>query len=80
MAFVYGSIARGKGTAKSDIDLMIFGKELAHSEIYGALQKAEKSLMRPINPRPEALLPDDLSNRGPSNLSLFWINLASNKT
>jgi predicted nucleotidyltransferase len=50
LAFVYGSVAKGKDTAKSDIDLMIFGNELALSEIYGALQKAEKSLMRTINP------------------------------
>jgi predicted nucleotidyltransferase len=50
LAFVYGSVAKDKDTAKSDIDLMISGNELALSEIYGALQKAEKSLMRTINP------------------------------
>lgn len=50
LAFVYGSIAKGKDTAKSDIDLMIIGDGMAYSEIYGALQKAEKSLARPINP------------------------------
>ena len=50
LAFVYGSIAKGKDTAKSDIDLMIIGEEIAYSEIYGALQKAETSLLRPINP------------------------------
>lgn len=49
-AFVYGSIAKGKDTAKSDIDLMIIGEELVYSEIYLALQKAEKTLARPINP------------------------------
>jgi len=50
LAFVYGSIAKGKDTAKSDIDLMIIGNEIAYSEIYGALEKAERSLLRPINP------------------------------
>jgi predicted nucleotidyltransferase len=49
-AFVYGSVAQGKDTAKSDIDLMIIGHELAYSEAYAALQKAEKILLRPVNP------------------------------
>jgi predicted nucleotidyltransferase len=50
LAFVFGSVARGKDTAKSDIDLMVFGNDIGYGEIYGALQKAEKALMRPINP------------------------------
>jgi len=50
LAFVHGSVARGKDTAKSDIDLVVFANDLGYSEIYGALQKAEKILMRPINP------------------------------
>jgi predicted nucleotidyltransferase len=49
-AFVYGSIAKGKDTAKSDIDVMIIGEGLAYSEVFSALQKAEKRLARPINP------------------------------
>jgi predicted nucleotidyltransferase len=50
VAFVYGSVAKGKDTAKSDIDLMIIGDDISYSEIFGALQKAEKTLARPINP------------------------------
>lgn len=50
LAFVYGSVARGTDTAHSDIDLMVFAHDTGYSEIYGALQKAEKILMRPINP------------------------------
>lgn len=49
-AFVYGSIAKGKDTAKSDIDVMIIADGLAYSEVFSALQKAEKDLARPINP------------------------------
>jgi predicted nucleotidyltransferase len=49
-AFIYGSLAKGKDTAKSDIDLMIIGEALAYSEIFSALQKAEKLLARSINP------------------------------
>jgi predicted nucleotidyltransferase len=50
LAFVYGSVAKGTDTARSDIDLMVIGHDTGYSEIYGALQKAEKILMRPINP------------------------------
>lgn len=50
VAFVYGSVAKEQDTAKSDIDLMIIGSGLAYSEVYAALQKAEKVLRRPVNP------------------------------
>jgi predicted nucleotidyltransferase len=50
VAFVYGSVAKGKDTAKSDIDLMLVGNEIAYTDTYAALQKAEKILQRPINP------------------------------
>jgi predicted nucleotidyltransferase len=49
-AFVYGSIAKSQDTARSDIDLMIIGRGLAYSDIYATLQKAEKLLLRSINP------------------------------
>jgi predicted nucleotidyltransferase len=50
VAFVYGSVAKGRDTAKSDIDLMIVGTELSYSPVYAALQKAEKTLLRSVNP------------------------------
>lgn len=49
-AFVYGSLAKGSDTSKSDIDLMIIGDGLAYSEVYSALEKAEKTLARPVSP------------------------------
>ena len=49
-AFVYGSVAKGEDTAKSDIDLMILGQGVAYDQIYVALQKAEKILFRSVNP------------------------------
>lgn len=49
-AFVYGSVAKGADTAKSDIDLMIVGDELSYGPVFAALQKAEKALLRPVNP------------------------------
>jgi len=49
-AFVYGSIARGTDTAKSDIDLMILGENLSYGDIFSAMHKAERQVLRPINP------------------------------
>ncbi len=49
-AFVYGSIAKGTDTSRSDIDLMIVGSKLSYSAVYAALQGAEARLLRQINP------------------------------
>src|SRR5204863_9369387 len=50
VAFVYGSVAKGQDTAKSDVDLMIIGDRLGYRDVYSALEKAEKILLRPVNP------------------------------
>jgi|SRR4051812_11628945 predicted nucleotidyltransferase len=65
-AFVYGSIAKGKDRAKSDIDLMVVGDDLSYSEVYSSLQKAENVLARQINP--------DLMSVGE------WVRLVKNKS
>jgi len=49
-AFVYGSVAKGMDTARSDIDLMIIGDDLNYSELYTALQNVESGLGRKISP------------------------------
>jgi predicted nucleotidyltransferase len=49
-AFVYGSVAAGRDTARSDIDLMVIGDDLTYSDIFASLQDAESTLARPINP------------------------------
>jgi predicted nucleotidyltransferase len=49
-AFVYGSVAKGTDTARSDIDLMIVGDELSYSELYTELQSAERTLHRKVSP------------------------------
>jgi predicted nucleotidyltransferase len=49
-AFVYGSVAKGGDTSRSDIDLMIIGNGLAYRDVFAAMQKAEAILHRPINP------------------------------
>lgn len=48
-AFVYGSIAKGTETARSDIDLMVICDDLAYSDLYGSLQEAEATLCRSVH-------------------------------
>jgi hypothetical protein len=43
-------VAKGRDTAGSDIDLMVVGEGFSYGAIYAALQKAEKILLRPVNP------------------------------
>jgi predicted nucleotidyltransferase len=50
VAFVYGSVAKGTDTARSDIDLMVIGDELNYSELYAALQNAEDAMHRTVSP------------------------------
>ena len=50
VAFVYGSIARGTDTARSDIDLMLIAERLDYVGVYEAIQNAEAILGRKINP------------------------------
>jgi predicted nucleotidyltransferase len=50
VAFVYGSVAKSEDRAGSDIDLMIVSDSLTYAEVFGSLERAAKSLGRPINP------------------------------
>ncbi len=49
-AFVYGSVARGTDTARSDIDLMIIAEAVTHADVYGLLQDAERTVARRVTP------------------------------
>lgn len=49
-AFVFGSIASGKESAASDIDLMIIG-EVGFSEAVNALYLVQEALGREVNPK-----------------------------
>jgi predicted nucleotidyltransferase len=49
-AFVYGSVARQKDTAHSDIDPMIISDRLPYGDIYPALEAAGKAVGRQVNP------------------------------
>jgi uncharacterized protein len=49
LALVYGSVASGKQTAESDVDLLIIG-DLSLEEVIPALRAAEGRLGRDVNP------------------------------
>lgn len=49
-AFVYGSVARGSDTARSDIDLMLVADDLAYAEVMLALHPLAERLGRQVNP------------------------------
>lgn len=49
-AFVYGSVAKQQDTASSDIDLMIVSPSLGYADVYHALESANATLGRTINP------------------------------
>src|ERR1700741_3798132 len=48
-AFVYGSIAKGEETARSDIDLMVIGDDVTYSDFFDGFLKAEELLRRPVH-------------------------------
>jgi predicted nucleotidyltransferase len=50
LAFVFGSVAKGKDTAKSDIDLMVISEQVAYAELFAALESATIRLQRTVSP------------------------------
>jgi predicted nucleotidyltransferase len=48
-AFVYGSVAQGRETAASDIDLMVIGADVTYADCFAGLLTAENLLKRPIH-------------------------------
>jgi predicted nucleotidyltransferase len=50
VAFIYGSVAKGTDTAKSDIDVMLVGKSLTLSKVLELVVPLETQLGRKINP------------------------------
>lgn len=54
-AFVYGSVAKKRDHAASDIDLMVIGDGLDYADIFSALQPVEAQLGRTVNPNVMAL-------------------------
>jgi predicted nucleotidyltransferase len=49
-AFVYGSVAKKKDTATSDIDLFVVSDSLGYGDAFSALEEASARLGRKVNP------------------------------
>ncbi len=49
-AFVYGSVARGRDTVRSDIDVLVISDSVSYPDLFMAFQGAERLLARPVNP------------------------------
>jgi len=49
-AFIFGSVAKNKDTAKSDIDLFVIAQHLTYRELFSALEPATGRLGRVVNP------------------------------
>jgi predicted nucleotidyltransferase len=60
-AFVFGSVATGGDTARSDVDLMVVSDALAYPELFTALEPAAATLGRTVNPT--VYTPDELRHR-----------------
>lgn len=49
-AFVYGSVAKGRDNAGSDIDVMLISDDLTYGDVFPALEEVGARLGRPVNP------------------------------
>lgn len=49
-AFVFGSIAKGSDTTRSDIDLMIISDSVSYADVFTALSTLSRTLGREVNP------------------------------
>lgn len=49
-AFVFGSVAKNKDTAASDIDLLLISEKLAYADLFLALDAVSARLGRTVNP------------------------------
>ena len=50
LAFIYGSMAKGEDTIKSDVDLMLVSPSITYADVMRVLSDAEDTVGRPINP------------------------------
>jgi predicted nucleotidyltransferase len=50
VALIYGSVAKGTDTARSDVDLLIIGPDLSYADLTTELSNAEAQLGRKVSP------------------------------
>jgi len=49
-AFVYGSVAKGRDTASSDVDVMLISDDLTYGDVFAALEDVRGRLGREVHP------------------------------
>lgn len=49
-AFVYGSVAKGQDTARSDVDVLLVADDLSYADVMAALHPLNERLGRDVNP------------------------------
>jgi predicted nucleotidyltransferase len=60
-AFIYGSVAKGSDSAKSDIDVMVVADGMTYSDLFETFAAAEEMLGRKVNPT--LYEPEDFAKR-----------------
>lgn len=50
VAFIYGSVAKGTDTARSDVDLLIISQDVSYADVAAELSDAETRLGRKVSP------------------------------
>jgi predicted nucleotidyltransferase len=79
-AFIFGSVARGTDTARSDVDLMIIGA-LDYDAVYAVTDDVGQQLGRQVSPvlispedwRREVAMPDSFISRVRASPKLFVV-------
>lgn len=74
LALLYGSVAKGTDTAKSDIDILIVGDGITLEDVYSALIPVEAELDRKISPT--LYTPEEFAQRRAANNSFITRVLA----
>ena len=62
-AFVYGSVAKGRDTANSDIGLVVIGEKIAYADLLPVLEPASTRLQRTVKPTLYSRMEFDLQFR-----------------
>ena len=65
LALLYGSVAKGRDTATSDIDILIVAEDITLEDVYSTLAPLETELGRKISPT--LYTPDEFARRKASN-------------
>lgn len=76
-AFIYGSVAKQREHAFSDIDVMVISDTLSYAQLMGALEPAEQRLGRRVNPT--LYTPAEFTQRLAQNNSFLIRTMQQNK-